>query len=131
MAFNVLIVDDSPMMRKFIRKVLTLTGLEIGECIDANDGREALGLLKTNWIDIGLTDINMPTMDGEELLQHLSVDEQLGSVPVIVVSTDRSQARLQRMFELGARDYVTKPFLPETLGRVMEKVLAGGIHATN
>ena len=131
MAFNVLIVDDSPMMRKFIRKVLTLTGLEIGECIDANDGREALGLLKTNWIDIVLTDINMPTMDGEELLQHLSVDEQLGSVPVIVVSTDRSQARLQRMFELGARDYVTKPFLPETLGRVMEKVLAGGIHATN
>lgn len=129
MAFNVLIVDDSPTMRKFIRKVLMLTGLDIGQCIDAGDGREALGLLKTNWVDLILTDINMPTMDGEELMQHLAADQLVGFVPVVVISTDRSQERLRRMFELGAKGYVTKPFLPEALGRVMAKLLTGGTHA--
>jgi len=129
MAFNVLVVDDSPTMRKFIRKVLILTGLEIGECIDAGDGCDALSLLKTNWVDIILTDINMPTMDGEELMRRLTADLLFGPIPVIVISTDRSQERLRRMLELGAKDYVTKPFLPEALGRVMAKLLTGEPYA--
>ncbi len=131
MSYNVLIVDDSPIMRKFIRRVLTLTGLEIGECIDAGDGQEALNWLKTKWVDIILTDINMPVMDGEELMQNLSVDHLMGSIPVIVISTDRSEERLRQMFKLGAKDYVTKPFLPETLGRVMTRLLMGGCNANN
>src|SRR5450755_408665 len=96
-AFSVLIVDDSPSMRKFIRRVLLLTGLEIGECLDAGNGREALDLLKTNWVDIVLTDINMPTMNGEELMQQIAADPLLDSVPVLVISTDRSETRLHRM----------------------------------
>jgi two-component system chemotaxis response regulator CheY len=131
MPFNVLIVDDSPVMCKFIRRVLILSGLEMGECIDAGDGREALELLKTKWIDIILTDINMPVMDGEELMQNLAVDQLTGSIPVIVISTDRSEERLRRMFKLGAKDYVTKPFLPETLGRVMIRLLMGESNAHN
>ena len=129
MAFNVLIVDDSPTMRKLIRKVIVLTGLEIGECIDAAKGCEALSLLKTNWVDIILTDINMPKMDGEELMRRLAADPLVGPIPVVVISTDRSPERLRRMFELGAKDYVTKPFLPEALGRVMAKLLTGGPYA--
>jgi two-component system, chemotaxis family, chemotaxis protein CheY len=130
-AFSVLIVDDSPSMRKFIRRVLLITGLEIGECLDAGNGREALDLLKTNWVDIVLTDINMPTMNGEELMQQIAADPLLDSVPVLVISTDRSETRLHRMLALGAMDYVTKPFLPETLGNVMTRALTGEPHASD
>lgn len=131
MAFSVLIVDDSPAMRKFIRRVLTLSGLEIGECLDAGDGQEALDVLQSTWVDIVLTDINMPNMNGEEFMQRLARDPLLNSVPVLVISTDRSEARLERMLGLGAKDYITKPFLPEQLGGTMMKLLAGGPHGAN
>ena len=129
MAFSVLIVDDSPAMRKFIRRVLSLSGLEIGECLDAGDGQQALDLLRTKWVDIVLTDINMPTMNGEQFMQQMATDPLLGSIPVLVISTDRSETRLERMLGLGARDYITKPFLPEALGDTMTKLLTGGSNA--
>jgi two-component system, chemotaxis family, chemotaxis protein CheY len=126
MAFKVLIVDDSPVMRKFIRRVLALTGLELSECLEAGDGLEALSLLQTHWVDIVLTDINMPNLNGEKFLERVAADPVLASLPVLVVSTDRSEARLEKMLALGARGYITKPFLPETLGATMTEVLTGG-----
>lgn len=131
MAFNVLIIDDSPAMRKFIRRVLALSGVEIGECLDAGDGQEALNVLRANWVDIVLTDINMPNMNGEQFMEKMAEDPLLSSIPVLVVSTDRSDARMKRMLGLGAKDYLTKPFLPEQLGGVLGKVLGGRAHGAN
>lgn len=131
MAFNVLIIDDSPAMRKFIRRVLTLSGVEIGECLDAGDGQEALRVLQANWVDIVLTDINMPNMNGEQFMEKMAGDPLLSSIPVLVVSTDRSDVRMKRLLDLGARDYLTKPFLPEELGGVLGKVLGGQAHGAN
>ncbi|HEU4983013.1 MAG TPA: response regulator [Acidobacteriaceae bacterium] len=131
MAFNVLIIDDSPAMRKFIRRVLALSGVEIGECLDAGDGQEALNILRANWVDIVLTDINMPNMNGEQFMEKMAGDPLLSSIPVLVVSTDRSDARMKRMLGLGAKDYLTKPFLPEQLGGVLGKVLGGRAHGAN
>lgn len=131
MAFNVLIIDDSPAMRKFIRRVLTLSGVEIGECLDAGDGQEALNVLQANWVDIVLTDINMPNMNGEQFMERMAGDPLLSSIPVLVVSTDRSDARMKRMLGLGAKDYLTKPFLPEDLGGVLGKLLGGQAHGAN
>ena len=131
MAFNVLIIDDSPAMRKFIRRVLALSGVEIGECLDAGDGQEALNVLRANWVDIVLTDINMPNMNGEQFMEKMAGDPLLSSIPVLVVSTDRSDARMKRMLGLGAKDYLTKPFLPEQLGGVLGKVLGGQSHGAN
>ena len=131
MAFNVLIIDDSPAMRKFIRRVLALSGVEIGECLDAADGQEALNVLRANWVDIVLTDINMPNMNGEQFMEKMAGDPLLSSIPVLVVSTDRSDARMKRMLGLGAKDYLTKPFLPEQLGGVLGKVLGGRSHGAN
>ena len=131
MAFNVLIIDDSPAMRKFIRRVLALSGVEIGECLDAADGQEALNVLRANWVDIVLTDINMPNMNGEQFMEKMAGDPLLSSIPVLVVSTDRSDARMKRMLGLGAKDYLTKPFLPEQLGGVLSKVLGGRAHGAN
>ena len=131
MAFNVLIIDDSPAMRTFIRRVLALSGVEIGECLDAGDGQEALNVLRANWVDIVLTDINMPNMNGEQFMEKMAGDPLLSSIPVLVVSTDRSDARMKRMLGLGAKDYLTKPFLPEQLGGVLGKVLGGRAHGAN
>ena len=123
MALNILIVDDSPVMRAFIRRVVGLTGLDVGTYCEAGDGEEALKLLRERWMDLVLTDINMPRMNGEEFVRQLESDELLRTIPVIVVSTDSSHNRVQQMLGLGAKGYVTKPFLPEVLRDEVEKVL--------
>jgi two-component system chemotaxis response regulator CheY len=128
MAYNVLIVDDSPAMRSFVRRVLDLSGLTVGRCLEAGNGKEALDLLREEWVDVVLTDINMPTMDGEQLVRFLEADEALRSIPVLVVSTDRTEGRVRQMLTLGAKGYVTKPFMPETLRQEMERAL-GVTHA--
>jgi two-component system chemotaxis response regulator CheY len=130
-AYNVLIVDDSPAMRRFVRRVLELTGIELGRCLEANNGQEALDLLRVEWVDIVLTDINMPLMDGEELLRALKADRALQNIPVLVLSTDRSASRVKQMLELGAGGYVGKPFLPGDLGGEMTKLLAGDAYEPN
>ena len=125
MGHNVLIVDDSPGMRKVIRRVLMLSGFPTALCVEAGDGLEALAVLQREAIDLVLTDINMPNMNGEELIEKLAADPLRRSIPVLVVSTDRSEERLQRMLALGARGYVTKPFVPETLGAALSKMMEG------
>ena len=73
----------------------------------------------------------MPVMNGEQLMQAIGVDPLLSTIPVVVVSTDRSEARWERMKALGAKDYVTKPLHPETLGEAMSKTLSRGDYASN
>jgi two-component system chemotaxis response regulator CheY len=120
-----LIVDDSPAMRSFVRRVLEYSGFDIGECAQAGNGEEALALLQRQWMDVILTDLNMPKMDGVEFLRRLSRDPVLRTVPVLVVSTDRTDRRVQQMFGLGAKGYVKKPFAAETLREELESVLEG------
>jgi two-component system chemotaxis response regulator CheY len=123
MAYRVLITDDSPAMRSFVRRVIELSGFELSHCFEAGDGEEAMSLLQREWVDAILTDINMPGVDGEELLRRLAADEMLRSVPAIVISTDATENRISRLLALGARGYVTKPFRPETLRAELERIL--------
>jgi len=118
MALNIMIVDDSPVMRVFLRKVVQLAGLPVGEYCEA-----ALKTLREHWVDLVLTDINMPRMNGEEFVRQLESDELLRDIPVIVVSTDSSHGRKEHLLKLGARGYISKLFLPETLRDEVEKVL--------
>ena len=119
MANNVLIVDDSPGMRKVIRKILKMSGFDTGECLEAGDGLEALAVVRKGAVDVILTDINMPNMNGEELVAALAADPEYARIPVIVISTDQSEERVTRMLAMGARGYVTKPFVPHTLGAAL------------
>ena len=123
MAFRVLIVDDSPVMRTFIRRVMDTSGLDVSACFQASDGEEALSVLAREWVDVILTDINMPKMNGEELLR--SIESRNIGVPVVVVTTDATTVRVNQMLTLGAKGYVTKPFSPEALREEMERVLGG------
>jgi len=120
---RILIVDDSPAMRRFILRVVELSGLEVAAYAQAADGESALHVLKSQPADVILTDINMPGMDGEELLRRLQQDAALRSLPVVVVSTDATPCRIERMLKLGARGYVTKPFSPEMLRQELDRVL--------
>lgn len=128
MAYNVLIVDDSPAMRTFVRRVLNLSGFDLGECYQAGNGQEGLAMLAQNDVNVVLTDINMPVMDGEQFVAQLSAEGRLATLPVVVVSTDSTSLRMDRMIELGAHGYVTKPFTPEVLGAELERVM-GAMHA--
>jgi two-component system chemotaxis response regulator CheY len=123
MAYRVLIVDDSPAMRTFIRRVIESSGFDLAACFEASNGVEALELLRVEWVDAILTDINMPVLDGEQFLRRLGEEEMLSAVPAIVISTDATRLRIDHMLALGARGYVTKPFRPEELRAELERVL--------
>ena len=123
MAYRILIVDDSPAMRAFVRRVIELSGFDVAGCLEASNGAQALDVLQTEWVDAILSDINMPGMDGEEFLRRLEVDEALRRIPVIIISTDGTQTRIEQMLRLGARGYVMKPFRPEALRKEIERSL--------
>jgi two-component system chemotaxis response regulator CheY len=123
MAIHILIVDDSPAMRSFIRRVVKLSGMEVDQYYEAADGAEALAQLAAHSIDAVLTDINMPVMDGEEFVRRMRVDGPFQTTPVIVISTDATTNRIHTMQALGAVGYLQKPFGPEQLRNELDRVL--------
>ncbi|MCL4693940.1 MAG: response regulator [Candidatus Hydrogenedentes bacterium] len=126
MALNILVVDDSETVRSIILKTLTLSGLELNDPLQASNGKEALALLRDNWVDLVLTDINMPDMGGVELIEHMKKDEVLKTIPVVVVSTEGSATRIEELKEKGVRAYIRKPFTPEKIREVLDEVLGTG-----
>jgi two-component system chemotaxis response regulator CheY len=125
MAFNILIVDDSPVMRRVVRRVVDLSGFDVGKYLEAGDGIQALAVLRSEWVDLIVTDINMPEMDGEQLLLAVRNDAMLSQIPVLVVSTDQSASRIEDMMANGANGYISKPFMPAALSEQMYKLLGG------
>jgi two-component system chemotaxis response regulator CheY len=114
MAFNVLVVDDSAVMRQMVVRTLKMSGVPLGTILEAGNGEEGLFVLQEQWVDLLLLDINMPVMNGEEMLRRVRATPETEHLPVIVVSTEGSETRLQSLQELGA-SIVRKPFAPETL----------------
>ncbi len=123
MSFNVLIVDDSNSMRAVIKKIITISGFKMGQCIEAGNGKEALEALADNWMDVIVSDINMPVMNGFELLKSLNEDDFLNNIPVILISTESSEERMQEAFDLGAKGFIRKPFTPEAVKKVLCEVM--------
>ncbi len=114
MAINVLIVDDSAVMRAMILKSMRMSGLEIGEVLQAGNGQEGLDILGENWVDLVVVDINMPVMNGEEMIDRMRSDPGFSDLPIVVISTEGSEARLKRLQEKGAA-FIHKPFTPEAI----------------
>ncbi len=123
MSFNVLIVDDSKTIRAIIAKTLKLAKLDIGEIYEAGDGKEGLECLKTKHVDVVLSDLNMPVMTGLEMVAAMAREGLIEKIPVVVVSTDGSTARIEELKQQGVREYIRKPFTPESIGAVIEGVL--------
>ena len=123
MSYSILVVDDSAVTRKVISKGISMTGLDLGEIHEAEDGIQALQVLDEQWVDIVFADLNMPRMDGVELIKKMAEDNLLESTPVIVITSDRNQPRLAELRERGVRALLNKPFRPEELREVMTRVL--------
>jgi two-component system, chemotaxis family, chemotaxis protein CheY len=122
MALKVLIVDDSAAMRSVIKKTLRAAGFKMEQCLEAPDGLKALELLRDNPVDLVLSDLHMPNMDGMELLKNLN-RENLVPPCFILVTTEGRKERLREALGLGARGYVVKPFQPEALSKILSLFL--------
>ncbi len=115
MALDVMIVDDSAAIRKILHRVLLQADIPLGTVLEAGDGKEALEKLKSASVNLILSDINMPNMDGLELLSALKAQEPTKGVPVIMVTTEGSSSRVMEAVNLGASGYVRKPFTAEQI----------------
>lgn len=120
MAIDVLVVDDSTVIRKILQRVLRQTDLQLGEIAEAGDGVEALELLRKKRFGLILSDINMPNMDGLQFLSAVRKEEQWKKIPLLLITTEGSQEKVLEAANLGATGYVRKPF---TADQIKEKLL--------
>lgn len=120
MPLDVLVVDDSAAIRKILQRVLIQTELPLGTILEAGDGLEAIERLEGNNIGLVLSDINMPKMDGIELLAKMRENPKWKSIPVLMITTEGSQQKVLQAVDLGAAGYVRKPF---TADQIKEKLV--------
>ena len=119
---NVLIVDDSSVTRAMIRKTLRIADIDLGETYEAANGQEGLDALGRHWVDLLLVDINMPVMNGEEMIARVRENPAWSDLPIIVVSTEGSQTRIEQLQNKGAH-FIHKPFSPEVVRDIVQQVI--------
>ena len=120
MSISILVVDDSLPMRHVIIKTIKASGYQKAEYLEAANGVEAIEKLQNEWIDIVVTDHNMPNMNGMELIVEMKKDDTLQSIPILVITTEGSQSKVEEFMAKGASGYLKKPFKPEA---VREKII--------
>ena len=123
MPFSVLIVDDSLPMRGVLKKTFRAAGYGQSDFFDAASGKAALDTLKTESIDLVVTDFNMPEMTGLQLLSVMKDEGKFKDLPVIVVSTEGSREKVQEFMDAGAAAYIKKPFTPEQLRELLIQIM--------
>jgi two-component system chemotaxis response regulator CheY len=124
-ALRVLIVDDSSVMRKIVDRSLRQAGLELKEVYEASNGVEALARVQQTRVDLILTDINMPSMDGLELVRQLQAVENAQGVPIVMVTTEAGESYVVQALSSGARGYIRKPFSPDQIKERIIPLLQG------
>ena len=116
---DILVVDDSAAIRKILQRVLRQTDMAIGAIHEAGDGEEAVERLKAHRISLVLSDINMPKMDGLQLLAAIKAHPQWKPIPVVMITTEGGETKVSEAVRLGAAGYVRKPF---TADQIKEKL---------
>ena len=121
-----LIVDDFPTMRRIVRNLLKEIGHQNAD--EAEDGAAALAKLRAGAFDFVVSDLNMPNMNGFELLRQIRADEKLKSLPVLLVTAEAKKEDIVTAAQIGASGYIVKPFtkatLEEKLGKILQKMAA-------
>jgi len=118
MALKILVVDDSAVMRKMIIRTINLCGLDVADIYEAGNGREGLEILKKKKVDLLFADVNMPEMDGLQMLSEVRKREITKNIPVLIVSTESNENRI-REIERHDAGFIHKPFTPELLREKM------------
>jgi two-component system chemotaxis response regulator CheY len=122
---RVLIVDDSSVMRKIVGRSLRQAGLEVQEVLEASNGSEALSVAREHPLDLILSDINMPMMDGLEFVRQLRRIESAQNVPVVMITTEAGEAHVVQALSCGASGYIRKPFTPDQIKERVIPLLRG------
>jgi two-component system chemotaxis response regulator CheY len=125
MGINILIVDDSSVMRTMIIKTLRMSGLSLGDVYGASNGAEGLEVLSRQWTDLVILDINMPVMNGEDMMIRMKKNPETQDIPVIVISTEGSKTRIENLVKMGAI-FIRKPFTPEVIRDAVNQILGTG-----
>jgi len=123
MPLNILFVDDSASMRKVLRKSIMMCHIGEVTFFEAENGQAALEVLKNEWVDLVFTDINMPVMDGFELVSNLNKDEIHQNTPIIVVTSDVSAENAEAAQKNNIKHIVYKPFRPEAIRELLINLL--------
>jgi len=119
----VLVIDDSAMMRKIILRQLSQAGIPVDSALEAADGDEALALLRERTPTLILCDVNMPNLSGLELLARMREENLAPDVPVVMITTENSEAQVRQALALGARGYIRKPFTVDDLKATVAPLL--------
>ncbi|HPJ97415.1 MAG TPA: response regulator [Syntrophales bacterium] len=120
-SIKILIVDDFATMRKVIRNLLKQSGYE--NIVEAEDGVNALKILKSQKIDFIVSDWNMPNKSGLELLKEVRADEDLKTLPFLMVTAEALQENVVAAVKAGVSNYIVKPFTSETLDEKIKKIM--------
>ena len=123
MGKNILIVDDSSTMRKIVTRCLRQAGLEFDQILEAGDGQEALQVLADQSVDLVLSDINMPNMDGMTFLKEKAANDDIKDIPVVMISTESGDDIIGEAKALGAVGSIKKPFTPDVVNEVISPYL--------
>ncbi len=122
MDVKILVVDDSPIMRKVIERACNICGYDSTSIFEASNGKEGLALLEEHTIDLLLVDINMPIMDGVQMLEEVKMSDQNTNIPILIVSAESNKERIEELSRFNAT-FIHKPFTPEKLMAEMEELL--------
>jgi len=123
MPINILVVDDSASMRKVLRKSIQMCNIGSINFFEAENGKTALTILKDEWIDLVFTDINMPVMDGFELVNKLHENDLTKNTPIIVVTSDVSAENAETAKRHNIKHIIYKPFRPEGIRELLINLL--------
>lgn len=123
MGKNVLLIDDSSTMRKIVGRSLRQAGIEFDNIFEAGDGIEALALLEKEHVDIILSDINMPNMDGIAFLREKANRPAIKDIPVLMISTETGEDIIGEAKSLGALGAIKKPFTPDKVNEILGPLL--------
>jgi len=119
---HVLIVDDSDMARKHIRRVLSMMG--INSFTEVADGIEAIPVIESDYFDLIVTDYNMPEMDGEELVRYIREESSQSTIPILMVTSEHDDNRLAAVQQAGVSGICDKPFEPDTVKAYLQNIMA-------
>jgi len=120
---RVLIVDDSKSSRNYVRRVLENLGVK--NFVEAENGRQAVEIMAETFVDLVITDFNMPEMDGRALIEHIHSKSWQQSVPILMVTSEQNKSRLAGIEDSGVAGICDKPFVPNVIKQLLVKILAG------
>ncbi len=117
---NIIVADDSATARMIIKRCLEIAGCSDAKFLDAKNGAEALELAKNNKVDLLVTDLNMPQMDGRSLLMHMKATPSLTNLPILVITSANNDVRSAELKGLGAFAVLNKPISPQEMAKALE-----------